>query len=114
MNVHYKLTIKLEELLAGFVRTIHLYKDQVCISSDHYFNPCNALVIEGKGLYSLSCEKQKDLHIHFDIEYTDNDRFAKYVDVMRKVLKMPTPTQYPKEETPENYISITSGNNLSL
>jgi len=107
MNVHYNLTIKLEELLAGFTKTIQLYKDQVCISSDHYYNPSNALVIEGKGLYNMACEKQKDLHIHFHVEYADTDRFTKYVDVMRKVLKMPTPPQQADEEVGENFISIT-------
>jgi DnaJ-class molecular chaperone len=93
MNVHYKMTVKLEELLTGFNKTIQIYKDNLSIISDHYFDPSKPMVIEGKGLYNMACEKQKDLHIHFEIEYSANDRFKKYVDVMRKVLKMPVPQQ---------------------
>jgi molecular chaperone DnaJ len=114
MNVYYNLTIKLEELLAGFTKQIPLYREQLCISSDHYFNPCNSLVLEGRGLYNMACEKNKDLHINFHIEYSDNDRFTKYVDVMRKILKMPTTQQQSSDETGDNFISITKGNNLSL
>jgi DnaJ-class molecular chaperone len=111
MNVHYKMIVKLEELLTGFNKTIDIYKEKMCLSSDHYFDPCKPLVIEGKGLYNMACEKQKDLYIHFEIEYSVNDRFKKYVDVLRKVLKMPHPQQ--PAECGEGLIMITkSDNNL--
>lgn len=109
MNVHYKLTVKIEELLTGFNKTVQIYKDNICITSDHYFDPSKPMVVEGKGLYNMACEKQKDLHVYFEIEYSANDRFKKYVDVMRKVLKMPVP-QTPSESD-EGHIAITKSDN---
>jgi DnaJ-class molecular chaperone len=87
LNVHYKLTIQLEELLCGFKKIISIYNEQLCLVSNHYFNPSKTLILKGKGLYDLSCEKSKDLHIHFEIQYSDQDRFKKYIDVLRKMLK---------------------------
>lgn len=105
MNVHYKLMVKLEELLAGFNKTVQIYKDNHYITSEHYFDPSKPIVIEGKGLYNMGCEKQKDLHIHFEIEYSSNDRFKKYVEVMRKILKMQVPDT--PNENGQEHIEIT-------
>lgn len=115
MNVHYKLTVKLEELLTGFSKTIQLYKDTIDIKSEHYFDPSKPMIIEGKGLYNMACEKQKDLHIHFVMEYSSNDRFKKYVDVLRKMLKTHVPSS-TDENSSRECISIThsqNDNNLS-
>lgn len=88
MTVHYHMKISLEELLTGFDKIIVLYKDDVRIVSEHYFNPTKSLVVHGKGLYNMSAETQKDLHIHFDVQYSDNERLVKYLDVLKKVLKV--------------------------
>lgn len=87
-NVHYVLKITLEELLGGFTKVIDLYKESYKIVSEHYFNPTKTLVLFNQGLYDMLAEKQRDLHIHFHVEYSDNERYKKYGDVIRKVLKV--------------------------
>ena len=88
MTVHFIVKLPFEELLGGFKKELLFYKDIVVIESDYYFNPNKVLIVQGKGLYDMKAEKERDLHIHFEIVYNDNDRFKKYVDVMRKVLKV--------------------------
>jgi DnaJ-class molecular chaperone len=87
-TVHYHLSITLEELLGGFTKTIEVYKEKIVLSSDHYFNPLKTLVLHDMGVYDMKGEKQRDLHIHFNILYSDNERYKKYADVMKKVLKV--------------------------
>lgn len=87
-TVHYHIKLPLEELLAGFSKNITIYKEQFKLVSDHYFNPTKNLVLHGLGIYDMQAEKSRDLHIHFDIVYQDNERFKKYADVVKKVLKV--------------------------
>lgn len=88
-TVHYHLKVTLEELLTGFEKNINIYNSQYIISSEHFFNPTRTLVMNGLGLYDMKAETQRDLHIHFDIQYTDGSKLKKYAGVMRKMLKIP-------------------------
>jgi DnaJ-class molecular chaperone len=90
MTVMYSLKLPLEELLTGFKKEIPLYNETITLESKHYFNPSVPLIIPGKGLYDMAAEKQRDLHIRFDIVYQDNTRLVKYVDVIKRILKAET------------------------
>lgn len=105
--VHFNLNITLEELLGGFRKEIEIYKEKIVLNSEHYFNPTKSLVLHGMGLYDMKSEIQRDLHIHFNIIYTDNERFKKYADVIKKVLKV-SAQQESKEQNDKqsNYINI--------
>jgi DnaJ-class molecular chaperone len=105
MTVHYKVQIPFEELLGGFRKELLCYKETIVLESDYYFNPNKVLILQGKGIYDMKAEKDRDLHIHFDIVYNDNDRFKRYVDVMRKVLKVNIPEQKTETEG-SNYLRI--------
>lgn len=87
-TVHYHTSISLEELLGGFTKQMEVYKENIILKSDYYFNPTKTLVLHGMGVYDMKSEKQRDLHIHFNIIYSDNERYKKYADVMKKVLKV--------------------------
>ena len=87
-TVHYHMSITLEELLGGFIKSIDVYKEKVVLRSEFYFNPTKTLVLHGMGVYDLKSEQQRDLHIHFNVVYSDNERYKKYADVLKKVLKV--------------------------
>lgn len=88
MNVHYVIDVSLEELLAGFSKDIKVYRENIKLINDYYFNPNKQLIIHNYGLYDMRAEKHRDLIIHFNIIFTDNDRLKKYSDVLKKVLKV--------------------------
>jgi molecular chaperone DnaJ len=103
MNVHYFLNISIDELLAGFSKELNIYKETIPLKSEHYFNPSKALVLQGMGMYDMRVEKQRDLHIHFKIDYNDNERLKKYADVFRKVLKIQNNSE---KDTKSNVIDV--------
>lgn len=105
MTVHYHLSITLEELLGGFTKTFDVYKEKIILKSDYYFNPTKTLVLHNMGMYDMKGEKQRDLHIHFNIIYSDNERYKKYADVMKKVLKV-TKEDIDLNSNNENIINI--------
>jgi molecular chaperone DnaJ len=106
-TVHYHTSITLEELLGGFTKDIEIYKEHIVLKSDYYFNPTKTLVLHGMGLYDMKGEKQRDLHIHFNIIYSDNERYKKYADVMKKVLKVSKDdTSNENTNTNKNVINI--------
>lgn len=98
-TVHYHLKVTLEELLTGFEKTIHIYNKEYVISSEHVFNPTRTLVMNGLGLYDMKAETQRDLHIHFDIQYTDGSKLKKYAGVLRKMLKIPDAIESAAKDT---------------
>lgn len=107
-NVHYTLSITLEELLAGFVKEIGVYNEKMTIVSEHYFNPSKSLCVKGKGLYDMEAETQRDFFINFKIVYSDNDRFTKYTDVLRKVVKTtPDLSVMVSEESKDSIVVVT-------
>lgn len=107
-TVHYVLPITLEELLGGFKKTIDVYKEKITLTSDHYFNPIKTLVLHNMGIYDMKCEKQRDLHIHFKILYSDNERYKKYADVLKKVLKVTKEDSEIKDENNSKYTIIVN------
>lgn len=97
-TVHYRVPLSLEELLAGFSKDVTIYKEKVRLTSDHYFNPTKTLVLHDMGIYDMQAERPRDLHIHFHIVYQDNERFKKYSDVLKKVLKLQTNQQDDQQD----------------
>lgn len=98
-TTHYTVKLPLEELLAGFTKEVTIYREIVKLTSEHYFNPSKTLILHGMGVYDMQAEKPRDLHIHFDIVYQDNERFKKYSDVLKKVLKI----SQQKDETSQSF-----------
>lgn len=87
MNVVYKIPITIEELIGGFQKLIKLYRDDVAISSDRYFNPSKHVVLKNRGVFSQNRGEQTDLHLKFEIEFTESERLSKYRDVFHKIFK---------------------------
>lgn len=106
-NVHYRIKLHLEELLGGFSRNLTIYREQIKLTSEHYFNPNKTLVLHGMGIYDMKAEKPRDLHIHFEVLYQDNERYRKYADVLKKVLKL-------KPRQDEDDTSTTTGNHQHI
>lgn len=106
-TVHYHTSILLEELLGGFTKHIEIYKDTIVLKSEHYFNPTKTLVMHGMGVYDMKSEIQRDLHIHFNVIYTDNDRYKKYTDVIKRILKVPKEVNdEANQNTNKNIINV--------
>ena len=87
LNVIYNVNITIDDLLAGFRKNIKLYKDDVTLISNKYFNPNKNIIFKEKGLYNMKRQKTSDLIFKFNIEFTDSERLYKYNEVLQKVLK---------------------------
>jgi DnaJ-class molecular chaperone len=85
-DVHYKYQLTIEELLAGFVKDIEVYKTKICIKSDRYFNPEKAAIIKNLGLNHPK-KGTGNLVINFEIKWTDSVRLEKYKDVLTKIIR---------------------------
>jgi molecular chaperone DnaJ len=88
MTVRLKVPITLEEVLVGFNKEVPIYGEHISLNSNHYFDPSKPLMIQGKGVYDMKAETQRDLYIDFDVVYSDNRRLIKYNNVLRKILKV--------------------------
>jgi len=86
-NVIYNIKITIDDLLAGFRKNIKLYKDDITIISNKYFNPNKNIIFKEKGLYNMKRQKTSDLIFKFNVEFTDSERLPKYNEVLQKVLK---------------------------
>jgi len=100
-NVTMTIDVTIEELLGGFTKIIMLYKDQVTIKSDHYFNPTKVVIVKEKGVFHIKKQKHADLHLKFNVIFTDGERLIKYHEVFHKVVKRSSsaPTVTNTEET---------------
>ena len=87
MNVLITVPITIEELVGGFEKTIKLYKDDVTLTSDRYFNPLNPIVMPGKGILDMKANVHTDLHLHFHVEFIDSEKLTKYKDIFHKIFK---------------------------
>lgn len=86
-RVTYTLKVPLEDLLAGFERTVRLYNDDHTLVADHYINPNTPITVPGMGMWNARRGKHMDMAIRIVPEYADSDRLVKYNDVIRKVFK---------------------------
>lgn len=108
-NVIFHHTLTLEEVLAGFEKTVTIYNDEHLIKSDHYFNPSKEIVIDDLGIFSLRRNKYMKLKIKFDVKYSDNERMIRYNDVLRKICNQKKQeSTSPKTGTATKTISLTS------
>ena len=90
MNVLLTVPITIEELMGGFEKPIKLYKDDITLTSDRYFNPLNPIVMSGKGILNMKTNVQTDLHLHFHVEFIDSEKLTKYKDIFHKIFKKPS------------------------
>lgn len=87
MNVVYNIKLTIDELLGGFSKNIKVYREDMILQSERYFNPNKSIIVKGQGLYSNKKSKSSDLVFKFNVEFTDNERLSKYNDILQKVLK---------------------------
>lgn len=105
MNVIYTFNITIEDLLSGFLKKLKIYKEDMVIRSDRYFNPTRNIVLKNQGIFNMKKNKNSDLILHFNVEFTDSERLTKYNDIMLKVFKK-EPNPEPNDED-KNVIDIT-------
>lgn len=87
MNVIYEVDITIEDLLAGFEKNLKIYNENIILKSLNYFNPNNNIKIDGFGIHNIKKNKSGDLIFKFNIKYTDNEKFVKYNEILRKITK---------------------------
>jgi molecular chaperone DnaJ len=104
LNVIYKLNLSIEDLLSGFLKHIKIYKEDMVIRSDRYFNPSKHMVLKNQGIFNMKKNRQTDLVIVFNVEFSDCERLTKYADIMQKVLKREA---NPEPNEDKNVIDIT-------
>ena len=87
-NVFMTMSLKLEELLCGFKRQIHLYGKPFLFQSAGYFNPVKNYIVPEAGLPALGRPKNGNLVVEFKVQFPeDSSKLAKYTDVFCKVFK---------------------------
>lgn len=87
LNVIYTLKITIEDLLAGFVKKIKVYNEDMTIKSDRYFNPHKTIILKNQGILNMKKNKTTDLIIMIHVDFIDSERLSKYNDIFQKVLK---------------------------
>lgn len=107
MNVVYNIKLSLDDLLGGFSRKIKLYKEDIVLRSERYFNPNKSIIIKGQGIHNNKKNKSTDLVFKFNVEFTDHERLSKYNDVLQKVLKKDPPASASDHGDIKNIIDIT-------
>lgn len=86
-NVEYVYKLTIDQLLSGFEDTITIYNEKFTLKSESYFNPSKSMCVNEKGLFHPKLNKNGDLYIKFDVEFTDGDKLVKYKDVFHKIYK---------------------------
>lgn len=87
-DILYETKISLEDLLCGFKRVISPYGKPIDISKHGYFNPSKRVVFKDKGLPRFKTPTVcGDVIVSYSIQYTDDERIDKYLDVFLKVFK---------------------------
>ena len=79
--------ITIDELIAGFNKKIKIYNDEYTLISHHYFNPNKPIIVPNKGLLNMDTNKQADLYIAFNINFTEGEKLVKYREVFHKIYK---------------------------
>lgn len=91
-NVHVNVTVKLDELLCGFVKTVNLYGENIHLQTSGYVNPNECLKVVGMGLPKKTGSGEatgcSDLVVHIGVDMSeDYSRLRKYTDVFTKLFK---------------------------
>lgn len=109
-NVFIAMDVKLEELLCGFTRDIHLYDKPFSFRSEGYFNPTKKFIVPDLGLPSLQVNgRHGNLIVDFKVVYPEDvQKVARYRDVFTKVFKVSSSEQQP--DTDENNDSKKENN----
>jgi len=89
-NVFINMDVKLEELLCGFSKDIHLYDKPFSFRSEGYFNPVKKFIVPDLGLPSVHVNgKHGNLIVDFKVVYPEDvPKITRYRDVFVKVFKM--------------------------
>jgi DnaJ-class molecular chaperone len=87
-DVHVDLQIGIDELLCGFHKTLHIYGEELVISSDKYIDPSKPRHVRNKGLPNYKKKDGGDLVIHFEVAYPkDEESLRKYHKIFLSVFK---------------------------
>lgn len=102
-NVMIMLEIRLDELLCGYKKKLHLYGKPFLIVSNGYFNPTNNFVIHEKGMPAMGRSHNGNLIINFKVIYPDEThKINKYRDVFTKVFKKSEGVDDASDESEED------------
>lgn len=101
LNVIYTVNITIEDLVAGFTIPIKLYKDDIVLKSDRYFNPDNPIVMKQKGIHNIQTNESTDLHLKFNVSFIESEKLSKYKDIFHKIFK-----KSGEETKSENIVNI--------
>lgn len=93
-NIAIPMTITLDELLCGFVRTVNLYGVDLKIASGSYFCPTKPVTVAKRGLPVFNPKSPDakdaygDLILNFTVQYPEDEKsLNKYHDVFLKIFK---------------------------
>lgn len=98
MNVILTVPITIEDLVGGFSKPIKLYREDIVLRSDMYFNPNNPIVMKGKGVHNMQTNQPSDLHLKFEVEFIESEKLTKYKDIFHKIFKKTTTTTQAAEQ----------------
>lgn len=103
MNVVLTVPITIEDLVGGFSKPIKLYKEDIILRSDMYFNPNNPIIMKGKGVHNMQTGQPSDLHLKFEVEFTESEKLSKYRDIFHKIFKK---TSHATEQDEKQVVNI--------
>lgn len=87
-NITYNMTVKLDDIICGFKKTINLYGKDVTVYSTGFVNPTNPIILKGCGLPIFKKDGYGDIVLKLGVHYTDDlCRMNKYKDVFYKIFK---------------------------
>jgi DnaJ-class molecular chaperone len=94
-NIVIPMTISLDELLCGFIRTVNLYGVDLKIASGQYLCPTKPVTIPKRGLPVFGSQNKPDakstygdLILNVTVQYPEDDKVInKYHDVFLKIFK---------------------------
>lgn len=107
-NVFISMDVKLEELLCGFTKDIHLYDKPFSFRSEGYFNPTKKFIVPDFGLPSIQVSgRHGNLIVDFKVVYPEDvQKVARYRDVFAKVFKVSE--QQPETDANNNKVKEDS------
>lgn len=86
-DVSITIDVRLEEILTGFVKRIHLYDKPYKLCSMSYLDPSRIRVISGMGLPIYKQNTCGSLYISFNVIYPDKQKFSRYHVIFQQMFK---------------------------
>lgn len=103
-DINVSLSIKLDELLCGFKRTLNIYGKDITVYTTGYINPLTTLKLKGVGLPQFKKDTYGDLVIRLNVIFPDDSgKYNKYHDVFLRIFKRKDEDIIPKD-THDTYL----------